>query len=266
VKRIQHITFTYDIACQYWINLLKCFESQFDQETLEMIRCIILLIPKMHLHGHKVNCRYWWSLNYTKCCRQTDGEGIEWGWTEAKKAGGSTKEMNHGHHHDVLSDFQNDWNWGKVQSSSKTSNRIPLGMMSWHHILKRNLCINIIWTILRCSRQRWSISVASVYCVVGMVWLLGPRCPQNPLTVMVNGTMYTGKKTVLLSEFLCTTNGTCSLTLTSYSPKSSKGVMTDAGGQGETGEAGRSLCIHPCCCFFEYRHEYSTKSVCGLPN
>jgi hypothetical protein len=49
---------------------------------------------------------------------RTDGERIEGGWSEAKQAGGMTKEMNSGHRHDTLTDFQNDWNWVKTQNLS----------------------------------------------------------------------------------------------------------------------------------------------------
>jgi hypothetical protein len=41
---------------------------------------------------------------------------IEGSWSEAKQAGGSTQEMNHGHRHDSLNDMQNDWNWTKNQN------------------------------------------------------------------------------------------------------------------------------------------------------
>jgi len=53
-------------------------------------------------------------LNYTPGVGRTDGERIEGGWHEAKQAGGMTKEMNTGHRHDTLSDFQNHWNWIKA--------------------------------------------------------------------------------------------------------------------------------------------------------
>ncbi|KAJ7479061.1 hypothetical protein FB451DRAFT_1031983 [Mycena latifolia] len=75
-----------------------------------------LLVPKMHLQGHKDDCRYHWSLNWTKWMDRTDGERIEGNWAEAKQAGGMTKEMNAGHRHDTLNDFFNDWNWIKVQN------------------------------------------------------------------------------------------------------------------------------------------------------
>ncbi|KIJ16194.1 hypothetical protein PAXINDRAFT_75869, partial [Paxillus involutus ATCC 200175] len=113
-RKCKHIVLTYDIACQYSINLVKRFEAQFP-DMADVIKRVTLLIGKLHLVNHTEICQYWWSLNYTPCVGWTDGEHIEAGWAEQKQAGGSTKEMNHGHRHDTLSDFQNDWNWLKVQ-------------------------------------------------------------------------------------------------------------------------------------------------------
>lgn len=76
---------------------------------------IQLLVPKKHLDGHKEDCRYRFSFNYTKGTGRSHGEGIEQGWFESKQAGGSTRQMNHGHRHDTLNDINNDWNWTKLQ-------------------------------------------------------------------------------------------------------------------------------------------------------
>ncbi|KAK0207492.1 hypothetical protein IW262DRAFT_1469444 [Armillaria fumosa] len=47
---------------------------------------------------------------------RSHGEGIEPSWAETKQSGGSTRQMNHGHHHDKLNDFHNFWNWLKVEN------------------------------------------------------------------------------------------------------------------------------------------------------
>ena len=36
-----------------------------------------------------------------------------------KQGGSMTKEMNAGHHYDVLNDFKNFWNWTRVQKMCK---------------------------------------------------------------------------------------------------------------------------------------------------
>lgn len=119
--------------------------------------------------------------------------------------------------------------------------------------------------MLRCSRQRWRTSIALVYSVVRIVWLLGPRCPRNQSFVAMNGTVYTGKKTVLVSSHSWQIEDVSHI-WTSYSPKSSKGFTANARGRGETAEAGWSACIHSCCRFLEYWHEDSSTTVCCCLN
>ncbi|KAF9063992.1 hypothetical protein BDP27DRAFT_1231225 [Rhodocollybia butyracea] len=58
---------------------------------------LVPLIPKLHLKGHKSDCKYCYSLNYTDCCCQTNGEAIKCAWAENKPIGSSSKEMNHSH-------------------------------------------------------------------------------------------------------------------------------------------------------------------------
>ncbi len=118
---VKWIVLTYDIACQYSINLVQRFKDAaqqgiFSHSIFSVVDRLHLLVPKMHLQGHKDDCRYRWSLNWTKGMGRTDGERIEGTWAEAKQAGGMTKEMNAGHRHDTLNDFFNDWNWLKVQN------------------------------------------------------------------------------------------------------------------------------------------------------
>lgn len=117
---LRWITLTYDINCQYGIKLVKRFEEHFPH-LAHIAERLTLLIGKMHLRGHKEDCQYRYSLNYTESCGRVSGEAIEGSWGEAKQAGGSTKEMNHGHRHDTLTDFQNDWNMKKLQDLGTVS-------------------------------------------------------------------------------------------------------------------------------------------------
>ncbi|KAF4572398.1 hypothetical protein EYR36_006900 [Pleurotus pulmonarius] len=109
------LVLTYDIACQYGINLHKRLAAHFKGDEHAKLRAtakrLQLLIPKLHLHGHIDECFYLFALGYTPGTGRTDGERIEGGWAEEKQAGGSTKEMNPGHRHDVLNDMQNFANW-----------------------------------------------------------------------------------------------------------------------------------------------------------
>ncbi|KAJ7236645.1 hypothetical protein C8J57DRAFT_1194304 [Mycena rebaudengoi] len=108
---VRHVVLIYDIACQYSVNLVKHFmdpKSKFPERVRDAVKRLVMFVPKLHLKNQ-------WSLNFTSGTGRVHGEGIEGSWGEAKQAGGSTKEMNAGHRHDTLNDFQFDWNWLKAQ-------------------------------------------------------------------------------------------------------------------------------------------------------
>ncbi|KAK7444303.1 hypothetical protein VKT23_015315 [Stygiomarasmius scandens] len=117
---VSTVVLTYDIACQYHVNLVRrftenLFETPFAGKNLEtIVGAIVCLVPKLHLQGHIANCQYRYSLNFTKFMGRTCGEGIEGTWAEAKQAGGMTREMNAGHRIDTLNALQNDWNLMKM--------------------------------------------------------------------------------------------------------------------------------------------------------
>jgi hypothetical protein len=114
-KFFARIVETYDVACQYYIHLKKRFQENIP-DLADLIDLIHLLVPKKHLDGHKDHCKYRFSLNYTDGVGRGHGEGIEQSWSESKQSGESTRQMNHGHRHDTLTDFHNYWNWNKLRS------------------------------------------------------------------------------------------------------------------------------------------------------
>lgn len=121
-KYFRRILVTYDIACQYFIHLRSRFLAaslvypEFDVGPF--IDIMNMLVPKMHLSGHKDDCKYRFSLSYSDGTGRLHGEGIEPSWGETKQSGGSTQHMNHGHRHDTIIDFHNYWNWCKVRNMS----------------------------------------------------------------------------------------------------------------------------------------------------
>ncbi|KAF9024287.1 hypothetical protein BDZ89DRAFT_954844 [Hymenopellis radicata] len=117
----RRILTTYDVACQFEIHfgtrVLKNFPNLAEMLPA-LVDLIKFLVPKMHLDGHKDNCRYRYSLNYFQGAGRTYAEGIEGSWAESKQSGGSTRQMNHGHRHDTIIDFHNFWNWAKFERMS----------------------------------------------------------------------------------------------------------------------------------------------------
>ncbi|KAG6848674.1 hypothetical protein H0H93_014968 [Arthromyces matolae] len=112
-----YILVTYDVACQFYKRLKERFQSYSGNmiDISDIVDFMHLLVPKLHLYGHKPDCRIRYSLNYFKGAGRSHGEGIEQSWAESKQSGGSTRHMNHGKRHDTLNDFHIGWNWDKVR-------------------------------------------------------------------------------------------------------------------------------------------------------
>ncbi|EJD33796.1 hypothetical protein AURDEDRAFT_76693, partial [Auricularia subglabra TFB-10046 SS5] len=65
-------------------------------------------IPKLHIHGHKEDCQYYFHFAYIPGSGRTCGEGIERKWPEINAAGMISKDANIGHREEILSDTQRD--------------------------------------------------------------------------------------------------------------------------------------------------------------
>lgn len=106
------IMLSYDIWCQYSVNLKNRFKKYFPK-IAPLIAKTRGAIPKMHIKNHKLLCQVLWAFNYLEHSGETYGEYIESGWSEQNQAAGSTKEQNDGHRHDSIDDFCGYWNWTK---------------------------------------------------------------------------------------------------------------------------------------------------------
>jgi hypothetical protein len=111
---IIYILDAYDIGCQYCINLRKRFEEHFPDLVVQL-KELQELVPALHIHGHNEDCQFRYNLAYHKGAARTHGENCEGTWGVSNPLGGMTKEMNNGHRHDTLNDFNGDWNWLKMQ-------------------------------------------------------------------------------------------------------------------------------------------------------
>ncbi|KAG6834489.1 hypothetical protein H0H93_009346 [Arthromyces matolae] len=118
------ILLSYDIWCQYQVNLLKRFRQWFPGPIADQIPKIRGAIPKMHIENHVIACMHLYSFTYLPYSGETWGENIEGGWAEQNQSAGSTKEMNDGHRHDALDDIFGYWNWSKLISMNKTLSRM----------------------------------------------------------------------------------------------------------------------------------------------
>jgi hypothetical protein len=107
----------YDIGCQHCIHLRERFAKHFP-DLIEQLREFQEVVPSLHIHGHIEDCQYRYNLAYHEGAGRTYGENLEGIWGARHVIGGMTKEMNNGHRHDILNDYNGDWNWLKVQQTS----------------------------------------------------------------------------------------------------------------------------------------------------
>lgn len=131
--RCASVAATYDIACQWSVNLetrlsrvpggraLSAGAAKFMSWMGESGGTaaaawskIKYAVPKFHLIGHQILCQVKWSLLYLVGAAATDGEGCERIWSNANPAAPSLREMGPGSMQDTMDDMCGAWNWQKT--------------------------------------------------------------------------------------------------------------------------------------------------------
>lgn len=106
------VTVSYDIVCQWHINLLKRLADLPEDIRVKIDKFIIkFVIPKFHISAHGDKCQSIFSLNLRRRMARTDGENIERGWAYMNPASLSTREMGPGARRDTLDCQWSGWNW-----------------------------------------------------------------------------------------------------------------------------------------------------------
>jgi len=113
------VMISYDIWCQFSVNLIKRFCERFPA-ILPIVSCVRRAIPSAHIRGHLLCCQVLWAFKYLKYSGETYGEMIKTSWAEQNQTAGSMKEQNDSHRHDTLDDFFGYWNWTKYHQMSKS--------------------------------------------------------------------------------------------------------------------------------------------------
>ncbi|TFK60590.1 hypothetical protein BDN72DRAFT_779220, partial [Pluteus cervinus] len=116
------VVVSYDIACQWAINLLKRMVTyrQSIQHDASKIASFTYLVPKFHLPAHISSCQTQYSFNLHSHVGRTDGEAPERGWSHINPIALSTCEMGPGSRRDTLNDHFGDLNWTKTYSMGTT--------------------------------------------------------------------------------------------------------------------------------------------------
>lgn len=108
------ISISYDIWCQYHINLPKRITANLP-DFAPYLKYIRGSVPKMHIHGHNVDCQINHSFVYEHHSGMTHGEAIESAWSEQNHAASFTKEQNPGHRQETLDNFNGHYNFCKLR-------------------------------------------------------------------------------------------------------------------------------------------------------
>ncbi|KAJ7232604.1 hypothetical protein B0H12DRAFT_1239590 [Mycena haematopus] len=107
------ITISYDIACQWKINLADRMSKLPDHLQMDCAVGLRFGLPVWHAATHEKTCQVQNSLSFMNGVGRTDGEGIERTWAVLNPLGWATKEMGNGARHDAPEDKIDHHNWEK---------------------------------------------------------------------------------------------------------------------------------------------------------
>ncbi|KAL1738360.1 hypothetical protein HDZ31DRAFT_11248, partial [Schizophyllum fasciatum] len=106
---------SYDICCQYSKNFGERIQKLPALVRFKLAYAFVrFVIPKLHIHGHKLECQLLFNLNWTWGVGRTDGEGVERPWGFLGPLGTSLRQMGPGSATDTLDDHFGHWNWLKL--------------------------------------------------------------------------------------------------------------------------------------------------------
>ncbi|KAJ7664648.1 hypothetical protein DFH06DRAFT_1392447 [Mycena polygramma] len=104
---------TYDIACEYFVNLEEHFTKNFP-DLVPKIKPMRWGVPALHVQGHQDSCTYLFGTAYMECVGHFHGETAEQYWPEANQLGPHVRQMNNGHRQDTMITHHGDWNHKKT--------------------------------------------------------------------------------------------------------------------------------------------------------
>jgi hypothetical protein len=108
------LTISYDISCQWKINLAKRNQKMPRNMRLDLdnikLQCAL---PVWHASSHEDSCQNANSLSFKPGVGKSDGEGVERTWSVLNPASYHTKDMSKGNCNDTLEDKIDSHNYLK---------------------------------------------------------------------------------------------------------------------------------------------------------
>ena len=112
---ICNLLVTYDIACQWSINLRRRLATYLPPLNIDLDKITFrVVIPKLHLIGHGASCQGPYNLALMDNVGLTHGEGVETVWSHSTSLAMWSQENGPAAHHQILDDHWGSWNWRKV--------------------------------------------------------------------------------------------------------------------------------------------------------
>ena len=120
---IKDVVITYDIGCQWGINLSsRLSDSSFLRSlNIESLDSFRVAVPKFHIMTHGASCQASYNLAYMDGVAMTHGEGVETIWAHSTTLAVWSRENGPAARHLILDDHWGGWNWQKVVGLRKSS-------------------------------------------------------------------------------------------------------------------------------------------------
>lgn len=113
---IPHIVVTYDIACQWGVNLRRRLLKYRATKGLNYasLRSLRFAVPKFHLIGHGKPCHLDFNLAFMRGVGMTHGESVETIWSHSTSLATWSRENGPSARHALLDTHWSGWNWRKL--------------------------------------------------------------------------------------------------------------------------------------------------------
>lgn len=152
---IRQLLVTYNIACQWGINLRHCLSTYLPPLNLDLDKLSFhVTVPKFHLVGHGASCQGLYNLALMDGVGLTHGEGVETVWSHSTSLVTWSQENRPAACHQILDDHWGSWNWRKVVNLCKlllcNSYRLSLTHMDVGINLQKTLKKAWKWSKAQC--------------------------------------------------------------------------------------------------------------------
>lgn len=120
---IKDVVITYDIGCQWEVNLNSRLSNSPSLRSLDIksLNSFRVAVPKFHIMTHGASCQASFNLAYMNGVGMTHGESVETIWSHSTSLAVWSRENGPAARHMILDGHWDRWNWGKLVGLRKFS-------------------------------------------------------------------------------------------------------------------------------------------------